>query len=118
MKKFAAKIKGSLKEHGIQLATALTTAVVLSPLAMAAPVAGGLNDPTAIVKDGVCKTVVKWGTDPVMISVILVGAGVFYFIGRAVGNRNASMVMSGAATGAVGLLCIVNIVTAFTGASC
>jgi hypothetical protein len=89
-------------------------------LAFVLPPAGSLNSPTTMVDALVCFTVVKWGTDPVVIGCILIAATVMYQFAKISGDKNASIILRGASIGAFGLLSFTNVVQAFmfTGQVC
>jgi hypothetical protein len=108
--KIVAQLKAAKDQIVAQGKSVVTTAVVsaltVAATAQAAPVAGGTNDPIAVLKTGACGAngILKYMTDPTLVGIALVvtvaGAA---WAGWMFGNKNSA---TGAKTGFIAAACV------------
>jgi hypothetical protein len=95
-----------LIEHRQTIALSVTTSLFMLGVALAAPTAGGANDPIATLKTGTCGSngILRYLTDPTLVGIALVitVAGAAWG-GWMFGNRNAA---TGAKTGFIAAACV------------
>ena len=64
----------TLQAHRQRINVLVTSGIFMLGLALAAPTAGGVNDPIAVLKTGTCGSngILKYMTDPTLVGIALV----------------------------------------------